>query len=246
MQNATAIALSRLTAQERAMDVTAVNIANASTPGYRGERMAFSDWLVKQTAPGLPPGSSPIAYTQDRATYRDPRQGTLTHTGNPLDLAIGSDGFFTVQAPNGPRLTRAGHFELSPTGSIVDEQGNALLDTNGQPLQLTPADTEISIAGDGTLSSQNGQIGKIGLVAPVDPQTLLAEGGRLYDTNGATQPVTAPKLIEGAIEGSNVEPTLELTRMMKDEREFQMTTQFIQAESDRQQAAIEKINTRQS
>ncbi len=67
MQNATAIALSRLTAQQRAMDVTAVNIANANTPGFRSERMAFSDWLVKQTAPGLPPGSSPIAFTQDRA-----------------------------------------------------------------------------------------------------------------------------------------------------------------------------------
>ena len=244
MQNATAIALSRLTAQERAMDVTAVNIANASTPGYRGERMAFSDWLVKQTAPGLPPGSSPIAYTQDRATYRDPRQGTLTHTGNPLDLAIGSDGFFTVQAPNGPRLTRAGHFELSPTGSIVDEQGNALLDTNGQPLQLTPADTEISIAGDGTLSSENGQIGKIGIVAPVDAQAMQAEGDRLFAASGPTQPVTAPKLTQGAIEGSNVEPTLELTRMMNGMRQFQFITQLVQAESDRQQSAIEKLGTK--
>jgi flagellar basal-body rod protein FlgF len=246
MQNATAIVLSRLTAQQRALDVTATNIANAGTPGYRSERMAFSDWLVKQTAPGQPAGGGTIAYAQDRATYRDPRPGPLTHTGNPFDLAIGTDGFFTVQAPNGPRLTRAGHFELSPTGGIVDEQGDALLDSTGRPLQLAPADTEISIAGDGTISSQNGQIGKIGVVAPADAQSLLAEGSHLYDVNGPTQPIATPKLLQGAIEGSNVEPTLELTRMMNDLREFQFTTQFIQAESDRQQAAISKIGAKQS
>ncbi len=85
------------------------------------------------------------------------------------------------------------------------------------------------------------------MVAPVNAQQLLAEGGRLYDASSATtQPVAAPNLIQGAIEGSNVEPTLELTRMLKDEREFQFTTQFLQAESDREQSAIEKIGPKQS
>jgi flagellar basal-body rod protein FlgF len=197
--------------------------------------------LLKQ-----PSGVGTVAYAQDRATYRDPRQGTLSQTGNPLDLAIGTDGFFTVQTANGPRLTRAGHFELSPGGAIADDQGEPLLDTNGRPLQLAPADTQISIAGDGTISSQNGQIGKIGVVALADPQQLVAEGGRLLNAVGPTQPVAAPKLIQGAIEGSNVQPTLELTRMMNDLRQFQFMTQLLQAESDRQQAAIEKIGAKTS
>ena len=244
MQTATAIVLSRLTAQQRALDVTATNIANANTPGYRSERMVFSDWLAKQSGPGQVPGSSTVAYAQDRATYRDPRQGPLTHTGNPLDLAIGSNGFFTVQTAAGPRLTRAGHFELSSAGGIVDDQGNALLDTNGRPIQLSPTDTTLTIAGDGTISSENGQIGQIGVVAPTDAQSLQAEGGRLLAATGPTQPVAAPKLTQGVIEGSNVEPTLELTRMMNDLREFQFTTQFLQAESDRQQNAIDKLGAK--
>jgi flagellar basal-body rod protein FlgF len=244
MQNATAVALSALTAQQRALDVTAGNIANANTPGYRSERMVFSDWLLKQPG-GQPPGGGTVTYAQDRATYRDPREGTLSHTGNPFDIAIGTNGFFTVQTANGPRLTRAGHFELSPGGTIADDQGDALLDTNGRPLQLAPADTEVSIAGDGTISSQNGQIGKIGVVAPADPQKMMAEGGRLFDAVGPTQPVAAPKLAQGAIEGSNVQPTLELTRMMNDLRQFQFITQLLQGESDRQQAAIEKLGTKQ-
>ena len=86
------VATSRLVAQQRAMDVIADNIANANTPGFRAERVQFSDWLSKQsTAP-----ERTVAYTQDRATWREQQSGTLTHTGNPLDLALTNDGYFTV------------------------------------------------------------------------------------------------------------------------------------------------------
>jgi flagellar basal-body rod protein FlgF len=154
MQIASSVALSRLIAQQRAIDVTAANIANTTTTGYRGARIGFSDWLMRQT--GQPPGGGTVAYAQPPATWRDPRVGALTHTGNPLDLAIGSNGYFTVQTATGPRLTRAGHFELSSTGSVVDGSGNALLDDAGKPLQLSPSDTMLTVAGDGTISSENG------------------------------------------------------------------------------------------
>ncbi len=239
MQTASSVALSRLISQQRALDVTAANIANATTTAYRGERLGFSDWLVRQT--GQPPGGGTVAYAQPPTTWRDPRTGPLTHTGNPLDLAIGSNGYFTVQTANGPRLTRAGHFELSNTGNIVDADGDALLNDSGQPLQLSPADTALSIAGDGTLSSENGQIGKIGVVAPADEQGLRAEGDLLLSSSSPTQPVAAPKLTQGAIEESNVQPTVELVRMLDGQQTFQFLAQFLQAESDRQQGAIDKI-----
>jgi flagellar basal-body rod protein FlgF len=246
MDNTTSIALSRMIAQQRAMDVTATNIANASTPGFRAERMLFTDWLARQPAAGQPPGTGALAYTQGYATYRDNQPGTFTHTANPLDLAIGSDGYFTVQTPRGPRLTRAGHFDLSSTGQIVDANGNALLDTTGKPIQISTADADLTVAGDGTISSENGQIGKIGVVEAADAQKLQAEGGRLLNANTPTSQVAAPKLVQGAIEESNVQPTLELTRMMNDLREFQFVSQFIQAEADRQQGAIDKITQKPS
>ena len=137
MDNATNIALSRLVAQTRAMDVTAGNLANTTTPGYRAERMVFSDWLSRQHG-GAPSGGGTIVYTQDRATYRDRQAGQLSHTANPLDLALSGDGYFTVLGPGGPRLTRAGHFDLGTDGTVVDEQGNALLDTSGKKLQIPP------------------------------------------------------------------------------------------------------------
>ena len=242
MENPSTIALSRLVAQGRALEVTATNIANASTPGFRGERVLFSDWLAREPLRAEPPGGRILEYTQDRATYRDHQPGTLQHTANPLELAIGAaTGWFTVQAPQGPRLTRAGHFQLDSQGRIVDEQGEPLLDTQGQPLQVTPADTILTVAGDGTLSSQNGQIGKVGVVEPNDENRMTAEGGRLLNTTSPTQPVARPHIVQGAVEDSNVSEITELNKMMTDLREFQFTTQFLQGESDRQTNAIDKI-----
>jgi flagellar hook protein FlgE len=97
-----ALAASRLVAQQRAMDVTANNIANANTPGYRTERVQFSDWVDNQSGSASAPGVKSISYTQDRATYRESQPGSITHTGNPFDLALtGATAFthFTHKAP---------------------------------------------------------------------------------------------------------------------------------------------------
>jgi flagellar basal-body rod protein FlgF len=241
MDIVSSIAASRLVAQQRAMDVTADNIANANTPGFKAERVLFSDWLSRQGGTQGTPGEPSIAFTQDRATWREQQAGTLTHTGNPFDLAITGEGYFAVSTPRGPRLTRDGRFGLMPSGTVADSAGNALLDTNGQPVQISSTDTQISIAGDGTLSSDNGQLGKIGVVRPADPMRLAAEGNTLFRSDAPTEAIAAPGLVQGAIEDSNVQPVMETTRMMNDLRQFQFMSQFIQAEADRQQSAIDKL-----
>ncbi len=240
MDIASNVATSRLVAQQRAMDVIADNIANANTPGFKAQRMQFSDWLSPQKSTA-PQGGGTIAYTQDRATWREQQVGTLTHTGNPLDLALGRDGYFTVQTASGQRLTRDGRFSLQANGTLSDSAGDAVLDSNGQRIQFQPTDTQISIAGDGTVSTENGQLAKVGVVNPSDPMKLVAEGNTLFRADVPTAPVVAPAIVQGAIEDSNVQPVLETTRMMDGERQFQFMMQFIQAESDRQQSAIDKL-----
>jgi flagellar basal-body rod protein FlgF len=236
-----ALAASRLVAQQRAMDVTANNIANANTPGYRTERVQFSDWIDSQTGTAQTPGVRGIGYSQDRATYREAQPGSLTHTGNPFDLALGSDGYFTVSTKNGPRLTRDGRFGPMPDGTLADSSGNAVLDVNGKPIQIAATDTRVSIASDGSVSTENGQVGKIGVVQPVDPMKLRAEGATNFISDGPTSPVAVPGIVQGAIEESNVQPVMEVTRMMNDVRQFQFVTQLIQAEGDRQQNTIDKL-----
>jgi flagellar basal-body rod protein FlgF len=122
-----------------------------------------------------------------------------------------------------------------------------VLDSNGQPIQFSPTDTQISIAGDGTVSTENGQLGKIGVVTSADTMQLTAEGNTLFRADATTTtPVATPGIVQGAIEDSNVQPVLETTRLMDGERQFQFMIQFIQAESDRQQSAIDKLLSPQS
>ena len=199
MDIASNVATSRLVAQQRAMDVMADNIANANTPGFKAQRMQFSDWLSPQKSTA-PQGGGTIAYTQDRATWREQQVGTLSHTGNPLDLALGRDGYFTVQTANGPRLTRDGRFGLQPNGTLADSSGHAVLDSIGKPIQFAPTDTQISIAGDGTVSTENGQLGKLGVVNASDPMKLVAEGSTLFRADVPTAPVTTPAIVQGSIE----------------------------------------------
>jgi flagellar basal-body rod protein FlgF len=235
------IAASRLVAQERATDVTAANIANADTPGYKAERMVFSDWLSLQDGTNAPSGGQTIAFTQDRASWRDTSSGPIRHTGNPLDLAISDAGWFTVSTARGPRLTRDGRFQLQADGSVANTEGDALLDTGGRPIKIASTDTKLTVAGDGTLSSENGQIAKIGIVQPQDTMRLVAEGGTLFRSDAPTTPVTTPKIVQGATEGSNVQAVVEVTRLIDDERQFQFIAQFVQAESDRQKDAVDKL-----
>ena len=81
--------------------------------------------------------------------------------------------------------------------------GNAVLDTTGQPIKLSPTDTDVTIAGDGTLSSsQNGQLGKIGAVQPSDPMRVTAEGGTLFRADVPTAPVAVAR--RGAGRGGGI------------------------------------------
>jgi flagellar basal-body rod protein FlgF len=241
MDITTSLAASRLVAQQRAMDITANNIANANTPGYRAERLQFSDWIDQQPGTASPPGGHTVTYTQDRATYRESQPGTLTHTANPFDLALTGNGYFTVNTQAGPRLTRDGRFGLLPDGTLADSSGNAVLDGTGKPIRIAPTDTLIAIAGDGSISSENGPVGKIGIVQPTDPMQLRAEGATDFVSGATTAPVTSPGIVQGAVEGSNVQPVMEVTRMMDDVRQFQFVTQLVQAEGDRQQSTIDKL-----
>jgi flagellar basal-body rod protein FlgF len=240
MNIASLIAASRLVAQERAIEVTAMNLANVNTPGFQASRVQFAEWLNPQQNGAALPGEPKIAYTQDRATWRSTLQGTLTQTGNPFDLALRDGGYFTVETARGPRLTRNGKFGPLPNGTIGDDAGNTLLDVTGQPIQTAQGDTQITITSDGWMTSQNGQLGKVGVVKPTDPMKLQAEGTSLFRADTPTTQAAVPGIVQGVLEGSNVPPVLEVTTMMNGLRDYQFTTQLIQAEDDRIQSTIDK------
>jgi len=240
MQNATYVALSSQMALQRHMDVVSNNLANLATPAFKGEAMVFSQYLVK------PAGTSALAFVQDIGTVRDLRQGPLTRTGNSLDLALEGKGYFAVQTPLGTRYSRNGHFQLDAQGQIVTGDGLAVLGDSGQPLVVPPTTRTITVAPDGTISlSSDGTtaqslIGKLQIVDFPAPQAVTPAANGLWVTDQTPQPAAA-KVQQGMIEESNVQPVVELTRMLSVARASQSVKSFLDEESQRQRNAIDKL-----
>jgi flagellar basal-body rod protein FlgF len=235
------VVLSRLALQPRAMEVLAHNIANADTPGFRAQRMVFGTHLDRQRGTAAPPGGASVAYAEDRATWRETSPGALQRTANPLDIAIAGEGFFVVETPRGERYTRAGRFALDANQRVVDVEGHPVLDVEGRPIVIAAGDTRIEVQGDGTVRSENGVIARLRVVRFDDPQQLRAEGDRLFAADAPPLPVERPALVQGAVEGSNVQPVIELTRLMAQLREFQFAAQFVEREGERLSSAVERI-----
>ena len=128
-----------------------------------------------------------------------------------------------------------------PDGTLADSSGNAVLDTTGKPIQIPPTDTQVTIAATVRCPRKTVPVGKIGVVQPSDPMKLRAEGATNFASDAATAAVANAGIVQGAIEESNVQPVLEVTRMMDNERQFQFVTQLVQAEGDRQQNSIDKL-----
>lgn len=241
------IVLSRLSAQMRASQLTANNLANADTPGYRASRPIFAEHVERQGRVHGPTGAGNVGYAWDRASWRETQPGAISQTGNPLDIAISGAGFFVVETPRGERYTRAGRFAIGADGQVVDQTGAPVLNTDSRPIAVARNDTRIEVQGDGTIRSENGVLGRLRIVRFADEQALRAEGDRHLNAAGqAPEEIARPQLVQGALEGSNVQSVLEMTRMMSELREFQFATQFLEREGERQQSAVDRLLRRRS
>jgi flagellar basal-body rod protein FlgF len=235
------VVLSRMSSQLRALDALANNLANVDTPGYQAQRPLFSRFLQpRPSAPGIARETG-VNYAIDRATWRETQPGPLATTGNPLDLALRGDGFFAVETPQGERFTRNGRFTLSPERELTDAEGNAVLDDRGRPITFGAADTRIEVMGDGTVRSENGVLGKLRIVRFEGMQALRPEGNQRFATDEPPVAVERPGVIQGAVEGSNVQTVLELNRITRNTRAFQGAVNFADAENDRLKTAVERI-----
>ena len=223
------------------MDIVANNIANMNTTGFKGEDMMFVEHLVK-TKGGDTPFGVKLAYSRDIATLMNTAEGPMEKTGNPLDLAISGEGFFVVQTPQGERYTRNGRFQMNEGGQLVNQAGQAVLSTGGQPFFLAPEDKEITISRDGTVATNNGTLGKIRVVRFENPQVLKRVAGGLFSAEGA-QPtdVTPPNIAQGMLEGSNVQPIFEMAKMIDIHRSYESVRAFIEREDERMRGMIREM-----
>jgi len=241
MQNTSYIALSRQAGLWRQLDVVANNLANANTPAYKSEEMMFREYLVQTRSTDRALGGK-LSFVQDAAAVRDTREGPVTSTGNTLDFALQGDGYFQIETEAGMRYGRNGHFRLDQTGMLVNSDGFAVMDDRDQPIIFAPNETQIQVASDGTVSTENGRVAKLKVVKFANDQELHQAGSSLYETNQTAETVERPSILQGMMEESNVQPVLELTRMTQLLRQYEGVQKLIDNENDRQTKAIDALS----
>lgn len=245
MLNAELIGLSGQVALQREMDVVANNIANINTSGYKSQTVLFEEYLMPVAeATAFKTSDQTLRYVQDWATYRDVEQGRILPTGNPLDVAIEGEGYLVVQTPNGERYTRNGALKINSIGELVTNEGYKILGTGGQ-IAIGNDDIDLTIASDGTISSTNGQIGKLRIVSFANEQALKREGSSLYSGDNPTE-ITTPRIAQGLLEKSNVEPVHEIARMIEITRSYEMQSRMIADAANLRRTAIERLGTLQA
>ena len=255
---------------ESMADNVANNLANVDTSGFKRTLLQIEsapslDVSRIQTDPGKTPGNPlpgvPVhqevgllgtgALIYDTPTSYD--QGSLQHTGNPLDVAITDtpNAFFTIQTPNGIRYTRDGQFAEDGQGFLRTHDGNTVLNTQGQPIQLPNQGGPVTIEDDGTIVQNGGPnnaqssqvIGQLAITQFNSLLNLRPEGVNNYvpSGNAGPTPATGVTVQQGSIETSNANVVKSMVDLITAERWFDANEKSIKTQDDATNTAISVV-----
>jgi flagellar basal-body rod protein FlgF len=213
-------------------DVTANNLANVDTPGFKRDialHRAFADELAML---GLPCAGSPMGSRLARSVV-DATQGDIVQTEAPLDLALDGEGFFLTEGPRGQFLTRNGRFTRSRDGELVTHAGLRVLGEKG-PLKLPAGPVQVAESGNVYVGAQ--LVDRLRIVLPSGTSEMAKVGDSLMAAG------TAPaggkvRVRQGCYERSNVTAIAELSSMMLGLRRFEASQKALTA----QDASLEQL-----
>jgi flagellar basal-body rod protein FlgF len=223
MQEGLYVALSSQIALEKRLNTIADNVANASTIGFRATGVKFEDVMS-----GI--DDKALSFVSPGDTYISDANGPLRETGNPFDFAIKGNAWFGIETPAGTVMTRDGRFTLLQTGQLVTHAGYPVLDAGGAPIQLDPQAGPPEVSRDGVIRQDGNLMGAIGLFA-FEPGTNFVR----FENSGIV-PSRQPEPIvdridigvaQGFVEESNVNPVLEMSRLIMVQRAFEAAASMI-------------------
>jgi flagellar basal-body rod protein FlgF len=216
MQSGLYVALSGQVALERRLQTIATNVANMNTAGYRADGVSFEALLAKT-------GSSTVAFADKGTDFISRRMGGVSKTENPLDVAVQGDAWLAIKTPAGTAYTRDGRMTVNESGELTTLNGYSVLDAGGAAILVDPSAGAPDIARDGMISQKGTQVGALGLFT-IDDDAKLTR----YDNSGvipdkpanAVLDFTANGVVQGFVEGSNVNPIMEMTKLIAVSRAF--------------------------
>lgn len=236
MENISYIGLSQQLSLQQQMNMTANNLANMSTPGYKAQQTLFTEYMT------TPKGGDTVRQSANRGSYRELSTGSMTQTANPFDVALQNEGYFTLQTPDGLRYTRDGGFSLNSERQLVNKSGHPVLNANNEPIGVQADATQIRITEDGEITSEFGTIGRIKVARFENEQALMRTGDNLFDAAGEPE-IEAPnaRMVQGMVENSNVNPVIEMNRMIEVLRTYQSAQRMLQTDHERIRNTIQKL-----
>jgi flagellar basal-body rod protein FlgF len=241
MQNAAYVGLSRQMTLRRELDIVANNIANADTTGFKVEQLMVGTEIGERARNAfVRPG---VSFVLDNGVGRDFSQGALSQTGRNLDFGIEGEGaFFKLQDGNGEAYTRDGAFTLDPEGRLVTQQGAAVLGDGGEII-LDTAKGEPSVGADGAITQDGQIVGRLSVVRFPTLGALEKGGDGLYRnaSNAIAVDATDARIRQGMLEGSNVNPILEITNLIEIQRAYESVTRMIENANDLSRRAVERL-----
>ncbi len=224
-------AASGMEAQQNQFDAISNDMANLDTPGYQSTVVGFHDLLYSNGAYGstVPTGAG----SASAIVGRDQSQGAIETTNRQLDVAVQGQGYIEVRRPDGSiGLTRNGRLELNAKRQLTNQEGMLV-----QPPMTIPAGVttdQVTIAANGTVQAAGKTVGKISLVDVPAPDGLVADGDSVFSATAASGAIKTAKtatLQQGALEGSNVDMGAEMAKMMTAQKEYEMSSQAVQYQS---------------
>jgi len=239
MDGFTAAAASGMRARLETLDLLANNLANASAPGFKVDREFYGTYLSADAAesPGNGTGSvMPVIEKQ----WTDYAQGSLTPTGNSLDVALKGKGFFVAISPSGPLLTRDGSFRLSSGGDLETQDGFKVRGQDGNPIQLD-ATKPVVITSEGEIR-QDGQLAaQLDIVDKKAGTDLSKHGMNYYNFPQDGMAVAGADLQQGSLESSNFEPAESAVRLVTVLRQFEMLQRAVTLSTEMNRQVVEQV-----
>jgi flagellar basal-body rod protein FlgF/flagellar basal-body rod protein FlgG len=251
MENALLVGLSRQMALSHELDVVANNIANLNTTGYKADNTLFAQYLMPDARNDDFTGSDRrISFVTDRASWINFTPGAIQRTGNPLDVAIDGNAYLAVQTPRGVRYTRNGALVTNASGQLVTSEGYPVMGDNG-PITFQNTDHNVIISPTGIITVQEGnsigdsQRGRLQLVSFDQQARLEKDGGSTFLAPPGVnpgQPALGVRVVQGAIEKSNVNPVGEMTRMLQITQSYTDIANVLQQQSDQRKNALSQLS----
>lgn len=236
MQSGLYVALSSQMALDKRLNTIADNVANTSTVGFHATGVKFEDVVS-----GL--GDKSVAFASAGDTYLSTASGPLRETGNPLDFSIRGEAWFAIETPRGPVMTRDGRFTMLETGELVSLEGYPVLDAGGAPIQLDAQGGPPEAGADGTLHQNGRLVAALGLFEFQPGVNFTRYGNSGVVPFGPPEPVVDridAGVAQGFVQDSNVNPVLEITRLIQVQRAFEHVSALIR---DSEQALDQAIST---